>query len=143
MKAQDIMTTEHLWVSQDDSNLCKVAQIMSDHNVGSVPVVDAEGKLVGIVTDRDVCCRGVAQERSPTTPVREIMSESLHFVNEDAGLNEIEDIMRRYRIRRLPIVDANRKLLGIISLGDLAKHVHGLLKEHRLAETLEAVSSTS
>lgn len=141
MKARDIMTTEHLWGCSETDTARQVAELMSDHGIGALPILDAEGRLEGIVTDRDICCRVVAQNLPDETPVGEIMSTSVQTVFPDAGLSEVESIMRDFRIRRLPVVDEQNKLLGFISLGDLARHVRGLFKEHGVYEVLEAVSS--
>ena len=140
MKAQDLMTRD-VWSCHEDTSLQDVAKIMFEREVGVVPIVDSEHRLKGIVTDRDICIRAVSQGKDLQSKVSEIITKSLHFVSGDADADEIEAVMKEYRIRRLPVVDENRKLKGLITLGDLAKHIHGLWKEHHLAETLEAVSS--
>lgn len=141
MKARDIMTSDHLWASAESDTIQRVAEIMCEHSVGAVPVLDDQGRLEGIVTDRDVCCRIVAARKPLDTPVGEIMSTSVQTVFPDASLKEIEAVMRDFRIRRLPVVDEESKLLGFISIGDIARHVHGLIKDRSVAEVLEAVSS--
>ncbi len=139
MKAQDVMTPEHLWVCGESTNARDVAQMMSEHNVGAIPVLDDQSRLEGIVTDRDLCCRVIAQGRSPETPVREIMSMSMHSVRPEADLHEVEALMRQYKVRRIPVVDDSNRLQGFISLADLSRHCHGQPEEHELAEVLEAI----
>ncbi len=141
MKAREIMTRDHIWVCSETATAKEAAELMLERNVGFIPVVDMDGLLEGVVTDRDICCRLVALGHSYNTPVREIMSESLYYIDSEASLEQIEQLMSEHKIRRLPVVDHSRHLQGVISLGDLSKHCHGLLKEHHLAETLEAVSS--
>lgn len=141
MKARDVMTCEHLWVCSETSDVRHVAQLMAEHSIGSVPVVDSEGHLQGIVTDRDIVCRAIAKGKGYDTPVRDCMSQPVQCCDADCGVSEVEDMMKEYQIRRLPVVDENRRLVGYISIADLARCCHGLYKEHQLADTLEAVSS--
>ncbi len=141
MNARDIMTMNEVCACGDTSDASKVAEMMQEHNIGSIGVLDGEGRLEGIVTDRDICCRLVAQGKSGETPVSEIMSTAVKTVTPETGLSEIESLMSQYRIRRLPVVDNQNRLQGWISLGDLARHCHGIFKEHHVAEVLEAVST--
>jgi CBS domain-containing protein len=143
MKAREIMTNDHLWVCSPDTTIRQAAQMMSEHDIGSVPIVDAEGHLQGILTDRDICCRVVAKGRSFDTPVQDIMSMPVHTIAADAELGEIESVIREYQVRRLPVVDERQRLCGVVSVADLARHCRSLFREHGLAETLEAVSSTA
>jgi len=140
MKARDVMSAHRVWACAETSNVRNVAEMMADHNVGSIPVLDDEGRLEGIVTDRDLCCHVIAMGRSSTLLVREIMSEPVQTVHPDASLEEIESLMRQYRIRRLPVVDDDMRLQGFISIGDLACHCAGPTEEHELVSVLEKVS---
>ena len=141
MNAREIMESNEVWACAETDDCRHVARMMAEHDVGSIPLLDKEGRLDGIVTDRDICCRIVAEGRSFETPARDVMSSPVFTCSPDADLREIEAIMRENKIRRLPVVDDDRKLRGFISLGDLARHCHGLWKEHHLAEVLESVSS--
>ncbi len=141
MKARDIMTMHEVCACSDTSDTRRVAEMMQEHNIGSIAILDGEGRLEGIVTDRDICCRLVAQGKPGETPVSEIMSTAVKTVTAETGLSEIESLMSQYRIRRLPVVDNQNRLQGWISLGDLARHCHGIFKEHHVAEVLEAVST--
>ena len=141
MKASDIMTAHEVWACSQSDDVRHVAQLMAQHDVGSIPLLDESGRLDGIVTDRDIVLRIVALGRSFETPAREIMSQPVYFCTPDAKPAEIEALMQEHKVRRVPVVDDKRKLLGFISIGDLAKHYHGLRREHHLAEVLEAVST--
>lgn len=143
MKARDIMTTSEIWSSVDNSDAQSVARLMAFHNVAAIPIVDSQGKLEGIVTDRDLCCRLVAEGRSFETPISELMTEPARCVHPDADLEEIEETMRQHRIRHLPVVDDDHRLQGFISLSDLARHCGGREAEHELVGVLEAVSPVS
>lgn len=141
MKAREIMTTDHLWVCSPETTIRQAAQMMCEHDIGSVPIVDGEGRLEGIVTDRDICCRGVSKGRSYDAAVRDIISMPVHSVGLDADLGEIEAVIQEYQVRRLPVVDERQRLCGFIALADLARKCGTLFREHGLCRTLESVSS--
>lgn len=96
-----------------------VARLMEHHNVGSVIVVDEHGVVVGIVTDRDLAVRAVAAERGAGTPVTEVMTRNVVTLREDASVFDAATAMASSSCRRLPIVGANRALLGVVALDDL------------------------
>lgn len=144
MKALDLMTPSDLWVCSDTDDCRHVAQLMADHDIGSIPVIDEDGRVKGIITDRDLCCRLIASGLSFETPAHEIMSTPVHTCSPESSLREIESLMQEYRIRRLPVVDPENRLLGFVSLGDLARHCTGLShfwREHQVAEVFETVST--
>jgi len=141
MKAQELMTAHELWACVDESDSREAARMMADHNVGAIPVLDQDGCVEGIVTDRDICCRLVAEGRGLETPVREIMTGSVQSVLPDADLSEIESVMRRYKIRRLPVVDRDNKLQGFISISDLVHVCCGQKEEHELVEVIDEITS--
>lgn len=105
-----------------DSTLAEAARKMWQHDVGCLPVVDAEGKVLAMVTDRDACMAaylaGTALDR---IPVRTAMSSVLYSCGPDTSAREAEDIMSRRQVRRLPVIDGVGRLLGIVTLGDLAR----------------------
>jgi CBS-domain-containing membrane protein len=142
MNASEIMAPHEVWACVNTTDCRIAAQLMHDHNIGCLPVLDQDGRLQGIVTDRDVCCRMVAEGKSFETPVREIMSSPVYACEPDTDVDQVESMMRDNKIRRLPVVDADNKLKGFISLGDLARHGREIGREH-LAEVLEAVSATA
>jgi len=95
---------------------------MVDNNCGEIPVVDQSGRLVGVVTDRDITCRCVAEGKSADTPVEEVMSSSLVTVMPDASIDECCKKMEDNQVRRLPVVDDQGKCCGIVSQADIALH---------------------
>lgn len=102
-----------------DATVQDAARIMQDLNVGSVPVL-AGGRVAGIVTDRDIALRVIAENRSPAkVPVREIATADPLTVSPDTDMNAAAELMARHQVRRLPVVD-NGKLVGMLSLGDVS-----------------------
>jgi CBS domain-containing protein len=96
------------------------AQAMDELNVGVIPVCEGD-KLVGMVTDRDIVVRGVAQERDPKSmKLADVMSTNVRSAREDEDVDQVLDEMARAQIRRMPVVDQEEHLVGIISLGDIA-----------------------
>lgn len=101
------------------------AQAMDELNVGVIPVCDGE-RLIGMVTDRDITVRGVAQGRpADSTPISEVMSENVRWVFEDQSLDEAAAQMQYAQIRRLPVLDRNHRLVGMLALGDVATKTYG------------------
>jgi len=99
-------------------NMFEVAVKMKDLNVGAIPIVDQE-KIVGMITDRDIVIRGVAEKHPGSTKVENIMSKTLVTVSPDTSSRDAAKLMAEHQIRRLP-VEENGKLIGIVSLGDFA-----------------------
>lgn len=121
MEARDVMTPEPACCSPSDS-VKDAAALMVDNNCGEIPVVDESGQLVGVVTDRDIACRCVAQGKSADTPVEEVMSASLVTVSPDASIDECCKKMEDNQVRRLPVMDEQGKCCGIVSQADIALH---------------------
>ncbi|HEY8500510.1 MAG TPA: CBS domain-containing protein [Clostridia bacterium] len=118
MKVRDIMTKSVASISPD-ATIKDAAQMMQRHNVGSIPVVDTNG-LVGIVTDRDIVVRNIASGQDPlSTPVKNVMTSQVTTVTPDEDVNKVSQMMSSRQIRRIPVVE-NQKLVGMVSLGDLA-----------------------
>ena len=119
MLARDLMTHGVECVSPNEK-LRDVAVKMRDRDVGSFPVCDG-GRLTGIVTDRDIAIRCVANGDDPNrTAVRDAMSEELIFCFEDQSVDEVSQLMRQHQVRRLPVLDADKNMIGIIAVADLA-----------------------
>ena len=114
----EVMSSDVQTISPE-ATIEEAAQEMRDGDFGLVPVVE-EDQLLGVVTDRDIAIRAVAEGRDPSTPVREIMSEGVVWAKEDDSVEDAARIMSEHQIRRLPIVDADQRLVGIVSLGDFA-----------------------
>ena len=134
----DVMTRNPRVVSPLDT-MRHAAQCMEDLNVGVVPVCDG-AKLLGMVTDRDITVRGVAAGKMADTPVTEVMSQHVRWCYEDQDIDEVMDEMRDAQIRRLPVVNHDKKLVGIVSLGDLADRGSD---DKRVGETLKDISTPS
>lgn len=119
MNIKDVMTATVKTVSPD-SSIFQIAKIMRDEDIGAVPVADGE-RLIGMVTDRDIVTRGLA-EASPSRNLsaREIMSDRVLYCFEDQSVEEVLDNMGEQQVRRLPVVDRDKRLVGVISLGDLS-----------------------
>jgi CBS domain-containing protein len=134
MHIREVMTPNPRSVSPTDT-IQHVARIMRDCDTGAVPVVE-NGRPVGIVTDRDIVVRTVAEDGQVSRSVREIASTGLVCVTPDMSTDEAEALMSEYQIRRLPVVESER-LVGIVSLGDLAVKEP---KDRRTGDTLEHIS---
>ena len=120
MKIKEIMTNKVISVSPEES-AAVAARLFSRYNIGALPVCGREGKLRGMITDRDVVLRCVAAEEDPAhTKVSEIMTRRVISVDAEDTAQSAMDLMGREQIRRLP-VEQNGKLVGMVSLGDFAK----------------------
>jgi CBS domain-containing protein len=117
-KVSEVMSTDVQTISPDDT-IEEAAQEMRDGDFGLVPVVEDE-ELIGVITDRDIAIRAVAEGKDSGTPVREVMSEGVVWASEDDSIEDAARIMSDNQIRRLPIVDEEQHLVGIVSLGDFA-----------------------
>ncbi|NLM42865.1 MAG: CBS domain-containing protein [Clostridiales bacterium] len=118
MKIRELMTTDVRTIPSN-ATIKDAAEIMHNINVGSIPVVDNNNKLVGIVTDRDIVLRSVAKGQDPNIKVSDVMSRDIKTISPDTDVHEAADLMAEKQIRRLPVVD-NGNLVGIVSIGDLA-----------------------
>ncbi|MEH7375726.1 CBS domain-containing protein [Neobacillus drentensis] len=116
-KIRDIMTEDVECCTLLD-NIYEVALKMKQLNVGAIPIIDQE-KLVGMITDRDIVVRGVAEKHPGSTKVEDIMSNDLIIVTPDSSSKDAAKLMAKHQIRRLPVVEEG-KLIGIVSLGDFA-----------------------
>jgi CBS domain-containing protein len=136
MKVQEI-ETEHPEVIHPDCTLIEAAQRMKELDVGVLPVCDGE-RIVGMLTDRDITVRGIAEGCNPhLARVKQVMTREVVFCFEDQDVEQVAKFMEEKQIRRLPVLDRNKRLVGIISLGDIAVRT----KDDRLAgEVLERVS---
>lgn len=119
MKVRDIMTTD-VTVAERDTTIEEIATLMRDENVGSIPIVDDENALEGIVTDRDIVVRCIAKGQDPAECTAEdIMSDDCESVTPDTEVEEAARLMADKQIRRLPIVE-DGELVGMLSIGDVA-----------------------
>jgi CBS domain-containing protein len=119
-RVQEAMTKNPATLSRS-ATVAEAAQCMAERDIGTVLVEDVSG-LVGLVTDRDIVLRAVARGRDPEgTPLTEICSEPLMTVGPDDDVDRVVEIMREKAVRRVPVVNAKKQAIGILSLGDLAR----------------------
>ncbi|MBL6617453.1 MAG: CBS domain-containing protein [Reyranella sp.] len=118
MQAGEVMTTNLVTV-RPDATVRNAAAMMDDLNVGALPVCDGR-RLVGIITDRDITVRATADGMQPdTTQVQAVMTDQVCWCFEDDDVGKIERAMAKRQIRRMPVVDESKRLVGMIALGDL------------------------
>ena len=120
MRVSEAMTRD-VRVATPGQTIRDVAKIMAEIDAGAMPVGEND-KLVGMITDRDIAIRAVAQGKGPDTPVREVMStEQVLYCFEDEDLNDVAKNMGSEQVRRLPVVSKDKRLVGIVSLGNIAQ----------------------
>ncbi len=119
MLVKDVMTTEFR-LAAPGMLLRQAAELMRDGDYGYLPVGEND-RLIGAVTDRDIVIRGIAAGHGPQTPLRDVLSKSIIYCFEDDEIAEAADLMKREQIRRLCVLNAARRLVGVISLGDIAR----------------------
>ncbi len=133
MRVNEAMSRD-VKVCTPGSSIRECAKSMAECDAGALPVGEND-RLIGMITDRDIAIRAVAQGKGPDTPVRDIMSTDVKYCFEDEELDHVAKNMAEQQIRRLPVVNRDKRLVGIVSLGDLA------LKERKSAT--KAVSGVS
>ena len=120
MRVSECMTRD-VQVVRPDQPIQEAAQFMLRAAAGSIPVVEEE-RLVGIITDRDIAVRAVAEGRGPETPVRDFMTDHTHCCYEDEEIEEVAMKMSDSQVRRFPVISrGDKRLIGIVSLGDLSR----------------------
>jgi CBS domain-containing protein len=129
--------TANVVTATPEMTLQSVAKLMRDSDIGSIPIV-SDGKLVGIVTDRDIVVRAVADGRESSSPVRKIMTSELFSVRENDFVFEAIRLMGEKQVRRVPIINDAGGLSGIIAMADIALETED---EREIAEALEEISS--
>lgn len=135
-QVRDVMTPNPECVSERDS-ISDVARIMKEQDTGVVPVVDGK-KIIGLITDRDIVVRGIAEGRDlSSVKVNELMTKSVRSVSEDTPVNDVLSLMGSAEIRRVPVVNGNNELVGIISLGDIATNS---TQDGRVGKAVEDIS---
>ena len=123
IRVEDIMS-KHVFSCHPEDSLNRCAQIMWEHDCGCVPVVDHLSRLVGILTDRDVCMGAYTQGRSlHEVAASSVCSQQVYSCRGGDSLAHAEDLMTKHQIRRLPVIDDYRYLVGLISLSDIARHL--------------------
>lgn len=141
MRISDVMTESPV-CCEPQTPLFEAARLMAVHDCGELPVVSdmRERRVVGVITDRDICCRGVAQGSDPNgTPVESCMSSPAVVIRRNEEMSDCLALMRKHQIRRIPVVDEQGKICGIVSQADVAAR----LEEERTAEVVRDVSRKS
>jgi CBS domain-containing protein len=134
MKVSEVMTRDVQTV-RPDQPVQQAASFMLSADAGSIPVTDGD-RLIGMITDRDIAVRGVATGHGPDTPVRELMTDDVICVRDDDDVDDAATKMSEAQVRRLPVIDDDQRLCGIVSLGDLSRDAD----EDCASEALEGVS---
>jgi len=134
MKVSEVMTRD-VQTIRPDQPVQEAASFMLSADAGSVPVTDGD-RLIGMITDRDIAVRGVAKGHGPDTPVRELMTNDIICVRENDDVDDVASKMSEAQVRRLPVIDDQERLCGIVSLGDLSRDAD----EDAASEALQGVS---
>ncbi|MFL6726251.1 MAG: CBS domain-containing protein [Sphingomicrobium sp.] len=134
MKVSEVMTRDVQTIRPDQSAR-DAANFMLSADAGSIPVTEGD-RLIGMITDRDIAVRGVAKGNGPDTPVRELMTNDIVCVRLDDDVEDVASRMSEAQVRRLPVIDEQERLCGIVSLGDLSRESD----EDTAAEALQGVS---
>ena len=119
MKVKKAMHKGVVWVSPD-TPLMEIAQKMQKEDIGAMPVGEND-RLVGMVTDRDIVCRGVAAGRDLSKmTARDVMTKGITWCMDESNLEKALELMEKRQIRRLPVIDGNKRMVGVLSLGDIS-----------------------
>jgi len=128
MLVKDVMTRHAEWIGPE-TTLLDAAKKMHDKEIGSLPVGEND-RLIGMVTDRDIACRGVAQNLTPAnTPVRKVMTEKIVWCFDDQAIEDAAHLMEGKKVRRLAVMNREKRMVGLLSVDDLAHRAHGLSGE--------------
>jgi CBS domain-containing protein len=112
--------TDQVCIVNPEQTICDAARLMADNDIGALPVGEND-RLVGMITDRDIVVRAVAAHQSADTKIRDVMSHELLYCFEDEDLDHVSRNMGDVKVRRLPVVNRDKRLVGIVSLGDLVR----------------------
>jgi len=135
MKVCDAMSRD-VQIASPKQSIRDAARIMAKIDAGALPVGEND-RLVGVITDRDIAVRAVAEGKAPTTKIKDVMSQEVLYCFDDQDLEEVAQNMGEMKIRRLPVVNRDKRLVGIISLGDLARKEDAGTTGHAISEISE------
>ena len=127
MKVSKAMSRD-VRIAAPNQTICDAARIMAELDSGALPVGD-DDRLVGMITDRDIAIRAVAEHKSPDTKVREVMSQEVLYCFDDQDIEEVARNMGELQVRRMPVVNRSKRLVGIVSLADIAREVEAPAEE--------------
>jgi CBS domain-containing protein len=137
-KVSEIMTHDVVTVTPKD-NVYEVAVKMKENDTGFIPVVEGGDKLIGVITDRDLVIRGIAEKRPGSTAVDEVMTKGIKTASREMSVDEAAELMAQQQVRRLPVCEGDR-LIGIVSIGDMAvRHIFADNAGEALSEISEQV----
>ena len=120
MNVQQVMTRD-VKVGRPDQSIEEIARVMAGEDLGSMLIAE-DGRLLGVITDRDIVVRGVALGLAPSTQAIEVMSVKVLYCSEDQSVGEVASRMAESRVRRMLVVDRDKRLVGIVALADLARN---------------------
>ena len=136
MKVKEVMHTGVTWVAPD-ATVAEVAKKMRDEDIGAIPVGEND-RLIGMVTDRDITCRSTAEGADPNDlTVRDVMSKGVVFCRDDEDVDDALHIMENKKIRRLPVLNEAKRMVGMLSIGDIS----GKVPDSLSGEVMRAVSA--
>jgi CBS domain-containing protein len=137
MKVKDVMHKGVDWVSPN-TPVTELAKLMREHDIGCIPIGE-DDRLIGMVTDRDIVCKGLASKDfdARRTTARDVMTEGIHCCREDDDLAKAMQHMEKLQLRRLPVINKSKRMVGILSLGDLSTSA----STEQLSEWAKSVSS--
>lgn len=125
-QVRDVMTNNTLWLSPT-ATMQEAAQLMADNNLGFLPVAEND-RMIGMMTDRDMVTRGMAQNlEAQSTQIRDVMTPKTYYCYDDQTSTEICQNMAELQIRRMPVVNRDKRLVGVVSFGDLAQSTEAQL----------------
>ena len=121
MKVKDVMHKGVDWVSPE-TPVSELAKLMCEHDIGAIPIGEYD-RLIGMVTDRDIVCKGLAQDNSDSrrATARDVMTANIHCCREDEDLAKAVRHMEELKVRRLPVINKNKRMIGMLSLGDVGQ----------------------
>ena len=125
MKVKDVMHKGVDWVSPE-TPVSELAKLMCEHDIGAIPIGEND-RLIGMVTDRDIVCKGLAQDKfdARRATARDVMTADIHCCREDEDLAKAVRHMEELKVRRLPVINKNKRMVGMISLGDISQFTSG------------------
>jgi CBS domain-containing protein len=137
MKVKDVMHEGVDWV-RPDTPVTELAKLMRDHDVGAIPIGEND-RLVGMVTDRDIVCKGLARDNfdARDATARDVMTTEIHCCREDDDLVKAVRHMEELKVRRLQVISKNKRMIGILSLGDVSHSASADL----LSQCIKSVSA--
>jgi CBS domain-containing protein len=137
MKVKDVMHKGVDWVSPE-TPVSELAKLMCEHDIGAIPIGE-DDRLIGMVTDRDIVCKGLAQDKFDAcrATARDVMTADIHCCREDEDLAKAVRHMEELKVRRLPVINKNKRMIGMLSLGDVGQSAPVEL----LSECVKSVSA--